>query len=66
MSTYHELLHSRSMYYKPTLFRADIRKIVHGLIIRSIQYYSVYNSKVELLIVQQKFHIWSSSGSLLC
>ncbi len=27
------------MYYKPTpLFRADVRKIAHGLIIRTIRY----------------------------
>ncbi len=28
------------MYYKPTpLFRADVRKIAHGLIMRTIRYY---------------------------
>ncbi len=26
------------MYYKPTPFRADVREIAHGLIIRTIQH----------------------------
>ncbi len=31
------LTYKLSTYYKPTLFRADVREIAHGLIIRIIQ-----------------------------
>ncbi len=36
-------LHYKSMmYYKPTpLFRADVREIAHGLIIRTIRYMAI-------------------------
>ncbi len=39
------------MYYKPTpLFRADVRKIAHGLIIRTIRYTNIVNSFQYLLL----------------
>ncbi len=31
-------IYKLSTYYKPTLFRADVREIAHGLIIRTIRY----------------------------
>ncbi len=38
------------MYYKPTpLFRADVREIAHGLIIRTIWY--IKSAKFELKVV---------------
>ncbi len=46
-STYYKPL----MYYKPTpsLFRADVRKIAHGLIIRTLRYMCFYHTPLKLL-----------------
>ncbi len=38
-----------STYYKPTLFRADVREIAHGLITRTIWYTCVSNAATYLV-----------------
>ncbi len=42
MLIYGVFVYKLSMYYKPTLFRADVREIAHGLIIRSIRHIRVH------------------------
>ncbi len=38
MLIYSKFVYKLSTYYKPTLFRADVRKIAHGLVILTIRY----------------------------
>ncbi len=50
------------MYYKPTpLFRADVREIAHGLIIRTILYLPTVIFQTLLLILLQKIPQFSLS-----
>ncbi len=35
------------MYYKPTLFRADVREIAHGLIIHTIRYLLIWTESLQ-------------------
>ncbi len=39
------------MYYKPTLFRADVREIAYGLIIRTIRYLKHKNTIPSTILI---------------
>ncbi len=53
------------MYYKPTLFRADVSEIAHGLIyiIRTIRYYMHLKAIPYSIII---IYTWSHTQPIKC
>ncbi len=53
------------MYYKPTLFRADVRKIAHGLIIPTIRYIDHFMCCMARLVLTSELLLYKQPESLM-